>query len=265
MPVALVAPERASPSPPVCSARTLAEGRPPLGIACAQQDVAHVYPLRRRPRGAASTTSGAAPPTTPARTAERLEHQEASVQRFLELSGEDYPRGRLTACRGARRLRWSSPPASLFLAVCVVLARWLTTDARERDAVHALLAAQARGDATAMLDRLDGCADARLRRHAAPRTPGGSAPRRGRDRPLDSDTAYAAGRADGPTRVVWRSAGLRPATVQCVDVERDRDRAGGPHVTLLPPERSDRPASRRAERAADPQPADVHRVLSPRA
>ena len=55
-----------SPSPPVCGARTLAEGRPPMGIACAQQDVAHVYPLpddpercledfvdaRRRPRAA---------------------------------------------------------------------------------------------------------------------------------------------------------------------------------------------------------------------
>ena len=45
MPVALVAPERHLTVAPVCGARTLAEGRPPLGIACAQQDVAHVYPL----------------------------------------------------------------------------------------------------------------------------------------------------------------------------------------------------------------------------
>ena len=30
---------------PVCGARTLAEGRPPMGIACAQQDVSRVYPL----------------------------------------------------------------------------------------------------------------------------------------------------------------------------------------------------------------------------
>ena len=45
MPVALVAPERHLIVAPVCGARTLAEGRPPLGIACAQQDVAHVYPL----------------------------------------------------------------------------------------------------------------------------------------------------------------------------------------------------------------------------
>src|SRR5919198_2374524 len=45
MPVALVAPDRHLTVAPVCGARTLAEGRPPMGIACAQQDVAHVYPL----------------------------------------------------------------------------------------------------------------------------------------------------------------------------------------------------------------------------
>src|SRR3954447_14923579 len=45
MPVALTAPERGITIAPVCGARTLAEARPPLGIACAQQDIAHVYPL----------------------------------------------------------------------------------------------------------------------------------------------------------------------------------------------------------------------------
>ena len=45
LPVALVAAERRLVVAPVCGARTLAEGRPPLGIACAQQDVARVYPL----------------------------------------------------------------------------------------------------------------------------------------------------------------------------------------------------------------------------
>src|SRR4051812_33503172 len=45
MPVALVAPEQRLVVVPVCGARPLAEGRPPMGIACAQQDVAHVYPL----------------------------------------------------------------------------------------------------------------------------------------------------------------------------------------------------------------------------
>ena len=34
---------------PVCSARTLADGRPPMGIACAQQDLSRVYPLADDP------------------------------------------------------------------------------------------------------------------------------------------------------------------------------------------------------------------------
>jgi hypothetical protein len=90
MPVALVAPEKRLTVAPVCGARTLAEGRPPLGIACAQQDVAHVYPLPDDPEHcledfverAAEHARG---------LAERMERQEQSVRRFLELSGEDFP------------------------------------------------------------------------------------------------------------------------------------------------------------------------------
>ena len=37
--------------------RTLAEGRPPMGIACAQQDVARVYPLPTTPSAASRTSS----------------------------------------------------------------------------------------------------------------------------------------------------------------------------------------------------------------
>jgi hypothetical protein len=86
MPVALVAPEKRLTIVPVCGARTLAEGRPPLGIACAQQDVTHVYPLPDDPERCLedfATRSAAAA----GRMAELLERQEASVQRFLELSG----------------------------------------------------------------------------------------------------------------------------------------------------------------------------------
>ena len=45
LPAALVAPERRMIVAAVCGARPLAEGRPPMGIVCAQQDVARVYPL----------------------------------------------------------------------------------------------------------------------------------------------------------------------------------------------------------------------------
>jgi hypothetical protein len=90
MPVALVAPERAITVAPVCGARTLAEGIPPMGIACAQQDVAHVYPLPDDPeRCLEDFTERAAEHAR--RTADRLEQQENSVRRFLELNGEEPP------------------------------------------------------------------------------------------------------------------------------------------------------------------------------
>jgi hypothetical protein len=88
MPIALVAPERALTIAPVCGARTLAEGIPPMGIACAQQDVAHIYPLPDDPeRCLEDFTERAAEHAR--RTADRLEQQENSVRRFLELNGEE--------------------------------------------------------------------------------------------------------------------------------------------------------------------------------
>jgi hypothetical protein len=88
MPVALVAPERHLTVVPVCSARTLAEGRPPMGIACAQQDVAHIYPLPDDPEACLEDFVARAADHA-RQMAERLEAQERSVQRFLELNGGD--------------------------------------------------------------------------------------------------------------------------------------------------------------------------------
>jgi hypothetical protein len=88
MPVALVAPDVHLTVAPVCSARPLAEGRPPMGIACAQQDVARVYPLPDDPERCLEDFAEHAAEHA-RKMAERLEHQEASVRRFLELSGED--------------------------------------------------------------------------------------------------------------------------------------------------------------------------------
>jgi hypothetical protein len=87
MPVALRAAERGIVVAAVCSARTLSAGAPPLGIACVQQEVSHVYPLTEDPERCLEDFFE--------RTAEhahhladRLAHQEASVERFLELSGD---------------------------------------------------------------------------------------------------------------------------------------------------------------------------------
>jgi hypothetical protein len=88
MPVALVAPERRITVVPVCGARNLAEGRPPMGIACAQQDVAHVYPLPDDPEACLEDFLVRAADHA-RHMAERLEAQERSVRRFLELNGPD--------------------------------------------------------------------------------------------------------------------------------------------------------------------------------
>ena len=85
LPTALVATESKLVVTPVCSARTLADGRPPMGIACMQQDVTRVYPLADDPERCVEDFLGVAAEHALA-LAERLDHQEASVQRFMELS-----------------------------------------------------------------------------------------------------------------------------------------------------------------------------------
>lgn len=89
MPLALTAPERGITITPVCGARTLSEGRPPLGIACTQQDVAQIYPLPDDPERCLEDFAERAAEHA-RRLADQLSHQEASVQRFLELS-EGFP------------------------------------------------------------------------------------------------------------------------------------------------------------------------------
>jgi len=84
LPTALVARESQLVVTPVCRARTLAEGRPPMGIACAQQDVTRVYPLADDPARCVEDFLEAAAEHALA-LAERLDHQEASVERFMEL------------------------------------------------------------------------------------------------------------------------------------------------------------------------------------
>ncbi len=89
LPTALVAPEKQIVVTAVCSARPLAEGRPPMGIACAQQDVVRVYPLPDDPERCLTDFLEHA--ADHARSmAEQIGRQEASVQRFLELSGDDF-------------------------------------------------------------------------------------------------------------------------------------------------------------------------------
>jgi len=87
LPTALIARESQLIVTPVVGARTLAEGQPPMGIACAQQDVSRIYPLADDPERCVEDFLELAAEHARA-LAERLDHQEASVERFLELSDQ---------------------------------------------------------------------------------------------------------------------------------------------------------------------------------
>ncbi len=88
LPTALVATDCQIVVAAVCSARPLAAGRPPMGIACLQQDVARVYPLPDDPEACLEDFMAAAADHAH-RMADVLERQEQSVARFLELSDPD--------------------------------------------------------------------------------------------------------------------------------------------------------------------------------
>jgi hypothetical protein len=89
LPAALVAPDKGIVVTAVCSPRPLAEGKPPMGIACAQQDVARVYPLPDDPERCLEDFLEQAAEHA-RRVGEQLGRQEQSVRRFLELSGEGF-------------------------------------------------------------------------------------------------------------------------------------------------------------------------------
>jgi hypothetical protein len=133
-----------------------------------------------------------------------------------------------------RRLTLLAIGLVVFLAIAFALARWLTTENRERAAVVRLLQDQARGDAPAMLRRLHGCdadpsckatveANARRLRRAGPV----------KVLAYDSKTAYALGSALGRTRVAWTIVGRQLPVVQCVTVRRGGNALTGRSVTLL--------------------------------
>jgi hypothetical protein len=118
-----------------------------------------------------------------------------------------------------------------FLAISVLLARYLQTENRERDAVYGLLRDQARGDAKAMLARLDDC-DARCR--AAVQADAHRLARPGTVKILayGSSTSYALGGASGPTRVAWTIVDRQLPVVQCVDVRRGGNVLTGATISL---------------------------------
>jgi hypothetical protein len=120
----------------------------------------------------------------------------------------------------------------LFLAVSAWLARFLSTENAEREAVVALLRQQAAGNAQGMLSRLRGCraqpaclATVQLNAQRE-RRPGAI-----QVLALSSPTAYSLTAASGETRVAWR-AGVGLPVVQCVFVARRGNALTGLSVQL---------------------------------
>jgi hypothetical protein len=121
----------------------------------------------------------------------------------------------------------------LFLLISALLARYFSAENAERDQELAVLQAQVRGDAAAMLDRLSGCrrsahcvatvsADAaRLRRRGAVKILS-----------IKSSTASSLTGASGVSRVAWAVIGRLPV-VQCFDVRRTGNPLSGIHIALL--------------------------------
>ena len=120
----------------------------------------------------------------------------------------------------------------LFVAVSVLLARFLSTENVERDQEASLLQAQAKGDVQRMLAQLDGC----RARPACLATVRANADRLRRPGvvkilSLKSSTAYALTGASGKTRLAWTVIGRLPI-VQCVEVRRTGNPISGITVTL---------------------------------
>ena len=129
-------------------------------------------------------------------------------------------------------LVFAIPLAVVFLALSFVVARFLTTENRERSSIYALLRAEAAGDAGAVLARLEACDAACAARVRAflPRLAGPGEVKIAR---LDSGTAYSLGTDQDVSRVVWvRGVTARPV-VQCVLVRREGSPLTGRSVSLL--------------------------------
>ena len=121
----------------------------------------------------------------------------------------------------------------LFVAISILLARYLAAENAERNDILAVLQAQARGDAARELELLDGCharvvCAATVRMSAVRlRRPGGV-----KILSIKSPTAGSLTGATGTTRVAWTVIGKLPV-VQCVLVRRTGNALRGIDISLL--------------------------------
>jgi hypothetical protein len=123
----------------------------------------------------------------------------------------------------------------VFLAISFELARFFTTESRERQRILVYLQAQAAGDPRRMLDALAGSCRRDPRCVATVDANARRLKRAGSVKILNlqSKTAYALGAKTGITRVAWTVVGNGLPVVQCALVHRGGTAIAGRSVTLL--------------------------------
>lgn len=121
----------------------------------------------------------------------------------------------------------------VFFLISTVLARVLSVDGAERDAVTSLIQAEAAGDRSGMLARIQDCASlpscrSRVALYAAElKRPGPVSILE-----LDASAGFSLTSTLGTARVAWKVPSSLPI-VQCVRVRRAGDAISGIHIELL--------------------------------
>lgn len=132
----------------------------------------------------------------------------------------------------SRRILIIAVAVVAFLLVSVALARVLSANGAERAAIEDALEAQARGDAPALVERIDGCADDEACRATAERNAEQLRSTGEIDVVrLDLSTSFSLGGSTGTARVVWKTP-TRLTVVQCARIQRGGDLLTGLEVRL---------------------------------
>jgi hypothetical protein len=134
-----------------------------------------------------------------------------------------------------RRIALIAAAVVAFLAISIELARFLTAEGAERDAIFKVLQAQARGDERGMLAEMPQCArEPACRRLAAANARRLHRPGRPKILSLQSGTSYTLGTATGTSRVAWAIVDRNGfPVVQCAKVRREWSFTSGASVRLL--------------------------------
>jgi hypothetical protein len=120
-----------------------------------------------------------------------------------------------------------------FLIVSALLARVYSADGAERSAITDLVGAEARGDESAMMNRLQGCRlSSSCRIRVAADVAALTRPGTVSILQLQTSTSFTLTASTGTARVAWKTASSLPI-VQCVRVHRAGDVLSNWRIELL--------------------------------